>query len=142
MNNFNYSVANAAFKWLLEEKDERSCGDNLKYSSLTMQKYLLNSQLSVQQKKLLFQLRCNTSKVSINNPITKGEVLCPFGCPGEVDCQRHLLVCPQQGGDMEISGAIYEDIFCSNSEKQAKITQLYQDIFDKRDILLKHVGMI
>ena len=131
-----------AFKWLMQEKAKRSCGEKLHYTSLKMQSYLTNPQLNLAQKKLLFQLKCTVSNVSINNPISTKYVLCPFGCRDEADCQRHMLDCPHQAVNEVESDIKYEDIYSHNTEKQTKIIQLYHELFKRRDSLLQYVRIV
>ena len=65
----------AAFKYLMAEKSEKSKLENLNYTQLKPQKYLLDNTLSKSDKILLFKLR--TRMLNVGDNMGRKKDLCP-----------------------------------------------------------------
>ena len=74
-----------------EKKKTESKMGRLKYKKLEMAKYLKSKKLTLNEKKLLFKLRCRMFNVG-NNFGQKNN--CKL-CNEKLDCQEHLLECSQ-----------------------------------------------
>ena len=72
----------AAFQWLMSEKDKKKSIYHIKYDTLCLQNYFKTDLISTKQKKLLLQLRTNTVPLLANTKFLhpKQSILCPL-CP-------------------------------------------------------------
>ena len=130
-----------AFKILMYEKScQRKCG-NVEYENLEIQEYLSHDSLTMQQKKLLFQLRSSSCPVFMNITFLVGERLCPC-CFQDYDTCGHQLLCKviNANTNMIAKGLIsIEDIFSKDVDKQAQVTIMFEQSWKRRKILLKHI---
>ena len=105
-----------------------------------MQNYLVNKNLTLRQKKLLFKLRTKMTKVGYN---FGQKTLCPL-CKLHEDSQERILECIilkikckelyQQKDEK------YEDIFSPNTNKISSITNILHRCFEtRREILAQQL---
>ena len=94
-----------------------------------MQDYLLTSELSTNEKQLLFSLRTHTFKCKANYSFKFGANLNCEIC-NETENQQHLLKC-KLTEDIDLTGVKYSDIFGTLAQ-QIKITKALKQITDIR----------
>ena len=105
-----------------------------------MQSYLSSSELSCDEKKLLFSLRTRMFDCKANYSFKYGsDLLCKL-C-NETEDQEHLLQCVKLIDGMSLDGIQYSDIF-GNSKKQVVIAKTMKKIVDRRNILLNDISLI
>ena len=93
-NKVKTHVAQAAFLWLNDVKNQSKKIGNIKYSELKIQNYLISDKLSVKQRKLLAHLRCKMTKLRANYPKmyeSKYCQLCLLNGKIFEDSQDHIL---------------------------------------------------
>ena len=131
-----------AFEWLEIEKDKLSKVKNVNFSKLQIQDYLLPNSLEMKQQKLLFQLRTSMVELKSNFKRKHNDNLCPI-CHKDGDDQPHLLQCSELINGMNLLSEkeiiLHEDIFSEIVEKQARVTRLFESLFNLRKKLLKHI---
>ena len=100
---------------------------DLKYESIKIQKYFTRSDLSIEQKKLLFKFRTRMSDFGENYRAGREKVICPL-CESHVDNQKLSFICPEIKNKVVICGKmsdIYrDDIKLETVEAIQKITQI------------------
>ena len=132
------AVSKAAFKFLRAEKQKRSKVREVKHDNLEMQNYLTPTGLSLKQAKLLFQLRSRMLDVRTNFKNKYNDLLCPV-CKEKPDTQQHVLECSallQNTNFITDSTVLYSDIFDSDVQKLKSVTQLFDNLWKKRNKLL------
>jgi hypothetical protein len=130
----NSKIHEASRKYLLSLKRKHSKSDGLS-DTPEMQKYLSSTQLRLDEKQLLFQLRTRTYTCRANYKTQYGSNLACLICMEE-DNQQHLLLCKKTTLGVDLEGVQYEDIF-SSIEKQVKIAKLLKKITSNRELILK-----
>jgi hypothetical protein len=99
-----------AFEWLITKKKGHSKMNNLSYSTLEMQDYLKNKEISTAQAKILFRVRTRMEKFGENfKP-------CPV-CKESMDTQSHSFQCKVISRNILVNGQ-YEDMFTSKVNKK------------------------
>ena len=108
---------------------------NLKYTKLEMQTYLTCGELTITQKKVIFNARTGMLPVEFNF----GKKVPCFGCGQSDDTDRHLLecavlkmACPDL---MENTASVYNDVFSSDMTKVQKVANLLKSALRAREIL-------
>ena len=128
---------NIALEEMIKEKEKLSKMEHCTYSTLKMQDYLMNKNISMRQKKLLFKLRCRMTKVGYN---FGKKVPCPL-CKIHEDSQEKILDCIILKINCEElyqqKDEKYEDIFSPNLTKLEKIANIFQKCFESREELLE-----
>ena len=131
-----------AFEWLEIEKDKLSKVKNVNFSKLQIQDYLLPNSLEMKQQKLLFQLRTRMVELKSNFKRKHNDNLCPI-CHKDGDDQTHLLQCSELINGLNLLSEkeiiLHEDIFSEIVEKQARVTRLFESLFNFRKKLLEHI---
>ena len=95
----------------------------------------MTSQLTTEEKQLLFQLRTRSFDCTANfKNKYKNQLACSI-CSME-DNQMHLLDCKQTTTDIDLNGVKYSDIF-GTSEQQIKIAKVMMQIVRKRKLLIR-----
>lgn len=128
------SIKSTGIEYLLSLKAKHSKSDGLK-PNLSIQKYLSVSELTVDEKQLLFQFRTRTFNCRENFKNKYGSDLTCFACKGE-DTQQHLLNNCTVSAGINTDDCDYEDIF-GPVQKQIKICKVLKKIASKRNLLLK-----
>jgi hypothetical protein len=82
---------------LNEAKFKHSKMDSLVYTDLNMQEYLLNEEISVEQKQTIFQFRTHMANFASNYGETNNP--CKL-CQMHIDCQAHSIVCNETPKDI------------------------------------------
>ena len=59
-------IENTAFKEYIKEKENMKKLENIRYSKLKMQSYIVSNELTNRQKQIIFRLRTNTFNVKLN----------------------------------------------------------------------------
>ena len=59
-------IENTAFKEYIKEKENMKKLENIRYSKLKIQSYIVSNELTNRQKQIIFSLRTNTFKVKLN----------------------------------------------------------------------------
>ena len=80
----------SAYDFLIKEKTRKSKLDNLSYTDLRTQSYLMSGNISTRKKKLIFKVR--TRMVQVGDNFGKKEDLCRI-CLLELNTQSHLTQC-------------------------------------------------
>ena len=91
-NLVNKKIREYALEKLNEKKFEHSKMDNLIYTELNIQDYLLSEELSVQQKRNVFHYRTRMAKYSENFKNQNQLNSCIF-CKDHIDSQIHSTQC-------------------------------------------------
>ena len=129
----------AAFKYLMSEKVDKSKLANLKYDELKPQDYLMNNSVSIVDKKFLFKLRNRMLNVGEN--MGRHLDMCPL-CFIAKDTQSHILKCPiidihrDFNGDTETTEIRYEDIFSNNVKISSQAASKIRKRFRSREVLI------
>ena len=81
----------AAFKYFLKEKERHSKMNELSYSELRIQPYLIDKRFTKEERDLLISLRsrCHDSKNNFKK-LYKNDIYCRYGCQ-TIENQIHLL---------------------------------------------------
>ena len=133
------NVRAVARNFLSDLKGKHSKSENLQVRN-EMQSYLSSSELSCDEKKLLFSLRTRMFDCKANFSFKYGSnLLCKF-CH-ETEDQEHLLQCVKLIDGISLDGIQYSDIF-GNLKKQVVIAKTMKKIVDKRDIMLNDISLI
>lgn len=138
-------IREAAFKYLMFAKKDKSKIKDLKYRKLESQKYLSSKLFSNYEVELLSKLRSRNLDLKSNfktkftfNNVT--DLKCSLNGCDEVEDQPHIMKCKQILDNLdetyEVSDICYEDIF-SKSKKQNRVTKLYVALLDVRSKLLQ-----
>ena len=129
----------AAFKWLLNEKKDKSKVMDIEYQSLKIQEYLVSSNLETREKKFLFQLRMRMIDVKINYRSSHADISCPL-CKDAEDSQQHVLKCPLLATNQMVlvnSGIAYNQIYQDDVKKQSEVTRVFMDLWKIRKKKIK-----
>ena len=115
-------VSEVALIELLNLKETHSKMANLEYTSLEMQDYLKDRNITVEQAKILFKFRTRMANFSENYRGGKPIKLCPL-CLKNADMQNHSFLCNTISENIQISGT-YEEIFEPQiSKEMAKLVE-------------------
>ena len=116
-----------AFKILQRKQDSHTKMKNLKYEGIKTQKYFTRTDISIEQKKIIFKYRTRMADFGQNYRGGREKVICPL-CESHVDSQELSLICPEIKNKVVISGSISdiykEDIELETVEAIEKITQI------------------
>ena len=133
----------AAFKYLLSVKGKHSKMNGLIYTKFEKQKYLSSPLFNSESSKLLLALRTRTVN-EIKNDFRGlySDIKCPLKC-GENDLITHILDCivlklHHTSSAVTSEQIKYQDVFCSNIEKQKQSTESYQKLLEVRSTLLSN----
>ena len=137
-NKFKSIVTNSIFdvarEYLISLKNKHSKSEGLSAND-KIQDYLITSQITTEEKQLLFQLRTRSYDCRANyRNLYKNQLAC-FIC-GQEDNQSHLLSCTTTTQGLDLSEVQYSDIF-GTVEQQVRITKLLMLISNKRKVLQK-----
>ena len=137
-NRFKAIVTNNIFEvasqYLISLKSKHTKSEGLSAND-KIQDYLITSQLTTEEKQLLFQLRTRSYDCKANyRNLYKNQLAC-FIC-GQEDNQSHLLSCTTTTQGLDLSEVQYCDIF-GTVEQQVRITKLLMLISNKRKVLQK-----
>ena len=113
--------------------------DNLQYSELKRQDYLMDNKVPSYKAKRAFMYRVRMARVKANFKQSYADLNCALGCPAE-DRQEHLLKCDKIKENSELirlnKTAQYEDIFSSSIEKLVAAVDLLDVAMKVREKLL------
>ena len=126
----------AAFKWLMEEKVNKSKLKDLNYEKLEMQNYLGINNLETSEKKFLFLMRTRMLDIKSNFRNGHSDFYCHL-CGGNLD-QKHILECKkllENNTDILRGKAEYSDIFHKDITKQTSILRIFRNLWKKRNIM-------
>ena len=128
------SIFNVARQYLISLKNKHTKSEHLSTSD-KIQDYLTTSQLTTEEKQLLFQLRTRSFDCKANfRNLHNNQLACSI-C-GQEDNQSHLLSCTTITQGFDLTGVQYSDIF-GTVEQQVRITKLLMQVSNKRKVLLK-----
>ena len=127
-------IYEVACEYLLSLKNKHSKSEGLSYNN-KINDYLITSQLTTEEKQLLFQLRTRSFDCKANFKNKYNNQLACSICNME-DSQMHLLNCKQTTTDIHMKGVKYSDIF-GTTEQQIKIAKVLMQIVKNRKILLR-----
>ena len=133
------AVHNAAFKYLTREKLKMSKIMYVEHEKFQFQKYFQPSGSSIDEVKLLFQLRSRMVDVRINFKNKYDDTLCPL-CKAADDSQEHVFSCTKltTNKNFLIDGDIeYSHIFHSDVKKQLPSVRMFNSLWIERKKLLK-----
>jgi len=114
------SLSEFTLKKLLKKKDLSKKLANLSYNELKTQEYLLNRELTFDEKKMIFKFRTRMADYKENFRGLNPSTICPL-CKLHFDSQNFALQCPIikkeiKGSDTDISD-IYDDVISLKSVK-------------------------
>ena len=129
-----------ALNWLNKEKSQLSKVQQIQHKKLSIQEYLLPNSLDTKMMKLLFSLRSRMIPVRGNfKNKYKNDLICRI-CKSEPELQQHILSCKELIKNTTFlmdENTEYCHIYSNNVEKQAKITVLYENLYNLRNKLIK-----
>ena len=132
-------VRKAALKYLTKEKAKLSKVMDVPHKELKIQSYFYPMKLSVQQAKLLFQLRTRMVDVKVNYRNKYIDIFCPV-CKIANDSQQHLFDCPELTKKLSVivnSNVQYTHIFSDEIEKQISALTMFETLWKQRKIYLE-----
>ena len=118
----------------IESKFEHSKMDDLDYTDLEIQNYLVSEELSTNQKRTIFHFRTRMAEFSENykqNDVVKPCQICKM----HSDCQAHSVVCHETIKHVKKKGK-YSEIFTNNISTDTA-TMLEEIIKIRKDKLSK-----
>ena len=104
--------------------------------SYRTENYSISSNISTEEKQTLFKFRTRMVDVKSNFKSQYGNNLTCYFCSSE-DTQLHILSCKEVAGDINMSGAQYDDIFSDLLIKQEKIAKILNKILKQRNLKMK-----
>ena len=119
-------------EYLKQIQKTKSKSSNLKYETLKLQDYLKpGNNLTIQMKAFIFSARSRMINVKCNYKTGQTDLKCRK-CSSEDEDQEHLLKCAALLDNSIVSGDIpeYQDLFSTNTEKVAKISNILKSKFD------------
>ena len=138
-------VREAAFKYLMAEKEKRSKVRPIKYKKFKMQSYITSNLFSNFEVEFLNKIRSRNLDVKSNfktkytyHNVT--DLKCPIKNCFEVDDQMHILNCKEVLeclNSNSVKNSVYEDIFSKDILKQKQITKTFIKLIEIRNSLLK-----
>ena len=118
-----------AFEWLIQKKESHSKMMNLSYSSLEMQEYLKDKNITVFQAKILFKVRTRMEHFGENFKGGAPTRPCPV-CKASTDTQSHSFQCSVINENIVVDGK-YLDIF--NFKVDKKVANTVENIVKFRE---------
>ena len=122
-------VKEFALDLLNEIKFKHSKMDNLIYTELKIQEYLVSENISVDQKQNIFHFRTRMANFSENFRGQEDQKPCQV-CGNHVDCQEHSVNCAETMKNVNKKGK-YEEIFSSHISRDTAI--MLEQILKKRE---------
>ena len=126
-------VQNLSFSFLISLKSMHSKSKNLTISDC-MQPYLKNSNLSIEEKKLMFRLKNRLIDVKANYKKKYNDCIKCRLCDGPEESQEHLTLCPEMLSDFTIREAFqnykYSDIFSNHEPTQTYMIKIWKLIMN------------
>ena len=101
-----------AFGKLVDMKGRHTKMQNIYYSKLTLQTYLLREDLTIDQKRILFKFRTRMAEFGENFRAGREKVMCPL-CTLHLDNQNFGPACPVLRRDLDMTGN-YSDMYNNN----------------------------
>ena len=133
-------IIDASLKYLNEEKSKHSKVLHISHKMMQMQDYLAPNEITNEEAKLIFQIRCRMLEVRTNYSGSYGDLRCPL-CNLSEDSQQHLLECDKLAEDEEGEVATkkpeYNDIFSEKLKPKAEIARIIISRYKKRKKILK-----
>ena len=137
-------ISDAAFEYLQTMQKEHSKMRNIKYNKFELTSYLNSPLFNNENRILLLALRTRTVR-GIRNDFRGmyADNLCPLGC-GDEDTLENVLTCSvlkQHHTSKEVTSTIikYEDVFSKDINKQQKSTELYNQLLEVRNRIIKSI---
>ena len=96
-----------ALQKLLDKKESHSKLNNLSYSEICMQSYLLREDLNIRQKRLLFKMRTRMADYGKNFRGGKEKIICQL-CNDHIDSQEMSYYCPEIVNNITVRGSAEE----------------------------------
>ena len=106
---------------LIQKKEKHSKMTNLNYTTLMMQGYLKEPEVTTRQAKTMFKFRTRMEKFSENFKGGKATKPCPV-CEKSLDTQAHSFQCNVIKESIKVDGNL-EDIFSLNNKHLAKVLE-------------------
>ena len=140
------SIKESAFNYLKEKQKEHSKVKDIQYPSLSTQKYMLSPVFTNEEVKLLYALRSRGTecKANFKQKYTHTNLLCEL-CNDQTEDQQHILSCRVLQAEFKTdeltNGNIkYEHIFSEDIRKQKSVTNLFNQLFKVRKILVDKIN--
>ena len=112
--------------------------------STSMQPYLRNESLKLEEKKLMFRIRNRLIDVKLNFRKKYGDDLKCRLCREPEESQSHLFSCTEVLNDKHsknsLEGYTYNDLFSTNLDTQAHMLYVFQRILKLRSRILKNIS--
>ena len=106
---------------LIQKKEKHSKMTNLNFTTLMMQGYLKEPEVTTRQAKTMFKFRTRMEKFSENFKGGKATKPCPV-CEKSLDTQAHSFQCNVIKESIKVDGNL-EDIFSLNNKYLAKVLE-------------------
>ena len=130
-----------AFEYLLSKKDAYSKLDRLNYNELKIQNYLMNGDLSFEEKLIIFKYRTRMADYNENYKSRNLGLPCPL-CSDHIDSQFGATECPvikqKLANDPNIdTNRTIDDIFTSEISKNSiRILKSIEEV--RKDVKYQH----
>ena len=127
------------FRLLSERKIKYKKLNNIQYTELKTQEYLLNKKLSFDEQKTIFLLRTRMANFGENFKGCEDQTMCPL-CKIHIDSQSLLLQCPEVRKELSTNfgsltiPSIDEVFMDSIDENTAKVLKIAMDIRNKKQV--------
>lgn len=123
----------AALNYLNSLKLTHSKLDNLKYSELQIQPYLINRSIYTPMAQQVFNWRTRMANFRSNFSHGNEDLTCPMGCL-HLDSQENILKCEiiQDNIDIDVSSVNYFNIFSSDIQKMKLTFEVLQKVMKIR----------
>ena len=130
-----FACENAAFTYLINQKDKLSKGKEINYNNFQMQNYFKSeNNLNLKLMRQIFLLRVRNLPVKCNFPSQYSDVKCVINiCEGD-DSQSHLYFCDFVSPKNVITtrNINYNDIFMTDVSKQVTVTHIIMQKYQSR----------
>ena len=127
-------IFEVAREYLTSLKNKHSKAEGLCVSD-KIQDYLISSELTTEDKQLLFHIRTRSYDCKANyKNLYKNQLDCNI-C-GEEDSQQHLLYCTIATHGIDMTGVQYSDIF-GTIKQQVRIAKIMMKVTNKRKTILQ-----
>ena len=120
------AMTNVAYRYVCSEKEKLSKMTALKYPELKLQNYLKSADISLRQKKILYQFRTRSFKCGDN--MGDKSTKCSM-CKIAPDKQQHYFECANIKTECpELQLVVYDDIFSESEEKVTNVSKVLEKV--------------
>ena len=136
----NEKIQELSISYLISLKNKHSKSENLS-ASYDMQPYLKNTNLSIEEKKIMFRIRNRLIDVKMNFKKKYNDMVECRLCGAHEESQSHLVECSKILADTNIKVSLqnytYSDIFSTHEPTQTHMVKTWKQIMNKWKIEIK-----